>query len=96
MQVGEEEVETLYTPASNMIGPVYQFDVMGATRATCKAVVKQLRLAFKNYNGTMGGVGGVVVSGVEKLSLIESVEKDTDGQVINYRSTIDYQIWYQE
>ena len=95
-QSGEEEVETLHTPTQNLIAPIYQFDLMGSSRASADAVAKQLRLAFKNYSGTMGGVGGVEVSGVDKLSRIGFAEKDSDGKIINYRTTMDFQIWYQE
>jgi hypothetical protein len=59
-------------------------------------VAKQLRLAFKNLSGVIGGVGGVTISGVEKLNQQDLVDKDSDGRTIAYRTVTDYQIWYQE
>ena len=95
-QISEEEVESFTTPNSNMIGATYQFSCWASTRASAQAVAKQLRLAFKNYSGVMGGAGGVTVSGVEKISKTDDIFNDSDGRIIAYRTSIDFQIWYQE
>ncbi len=94
-QVSETEVDTFNQPAT-IIGPIYQFNCWADTRAEAKAVAKQLRLAFKNLVGVIGGGGGVTIAGVEKINQLDNIEKDADGQVITYNTIADYQIWYQE
>lgn len=93
--ISEEEIDTFQQP-NTLIGPTYQFSCWGSTRASCQAVAKQLRLAFKNYSGVMGGAGGVTVSGIEKINKSEDIFNDSDGRIIAYRTSIDFQIWYQE
>ena len=94
--LSEEEVNTFTQPNSTMIGVVFSFSVWGSTRASSKAASEQLRLAFKNYSGVTGGVGGVTVSGVEKLGSISDIDIDSDGKIIAYKTIMDFKIWYQE
>jgi hypothetical protein len=44
-----------------MTYPRYQFTCWGDDHDDAAAIAKQIRLAFTNYSGTMGGDGGVTV-----------------------------------
>lgn len=95
--ISETEIDTFNQPASTLMMPVYQFNCWGSTRASAKAVAKQLRAAFKNYKSTtMGGAGGVSVSAIRKLNQLSDIETDKDGKIIAYRTFIDFEIAYQE
>jgi hypothetical protein len=94
--ISEEEIESFQTASSTLIGVTYSFSCWAATRASARAISEQIRTAFKNYSGVMGGAGGVTVSAVEKISRIDSTVQDSDGRIIAYLTTIDFQIWYQE
>ena len=92
----EDEVETFQTPESNLISPTYEFECHASTRAGAEAVAKQLRLAFKNYSGVMGGDGGITVEAVRKLGRDSDTAYDSSGKVIARISVMDFQICYQE
>lgn len=88
--VSEEEVETLQTPSNNLMGPIYEFNIFATTRPSAAAVAKQIRKAFKNFNGVMG-TGGVTVSAVEKIS--HSTD-DLEGAI--FSDSQEFQIWHYE
>jgi len=90
-QIDEGELDTFSQP-NTLIYPVYQFTIYADTRSSANAVAKQLRLAFKNYSGAMGGDGGVTVSAVKKISRISDYSDDTK----EYKVIMDFEIWYQE
>lgn len=92
----EDEIETFSTPDSNLIGVIYEFEVHASTRAEAESIAKQLRLAFKNYSGTMGGEGGITVEAVEKMGRDSDTDYDPSGQVIAQIAIVDFKIWYQE
>jgi hypothetical protein len=96
-EISETEIDTFNQPTNTLMMPVYQFNCWGETRASAKAVAKQLRLAFKNYKRTtMGGAGGVTVSAVRIINRISDFDTDADGRVIAYRRICDFEISYQE
>lgn len=95
-QISEDEVEPFVMPSTTMICAVYQMDCWGATRAGADAVAKQVRAAWKNYSGVMGGVGGVTVNAVRKISRLDNYYTDTDGRPIAYAVSMDFEIWHQE
>lgn len=92
----EDEVATFHTPDSNLISSTYEFECHASTRAGAEVVAKQLRLAFKNYSGVMGGDGGVTVEAVIKLDRDSDTAYDGSGKVIARISIIDFKFWYQE
>ena len=91
--VDEDEIDTFEQP-NTLISPTYQFDSYATTRAVADSIADQLRLAFKNYSGVMGGTGGVTVSGVELISRNTSTETDRNETI--YRTIIEFKIYYQE
>lgn len=94
--VSEDEIDTFTQPTTTLMMPVYQFNCWGDTRSSSKAVAKQLRLAFKNYHGVMGGVGGVTISAIRIINRMSDFEIDGDGKIIAYRTLCDFEISYQE
>jgi len=91
--VDDDEIDTFEQP-NTLISPTYQFDSYAKTRAVADSIADQLRLAFKNYSGVMGGTGGVTVSGVELVSRNTSTETDRNETI--YRTIIEFKIYYQE
>jgi hypothetical protein len=94
--VSEEETETFRQPTVDLLAAVYSITVWASTRATANAAGKQLRQAFKNYSGTMGGIGGVSVSAIRKVSRITDIDLTREGAVIAYKDVQDFEIWYSE
>ena len=94
----EGEIDTFNQPIT-MISPVVQFDCWALTRASSEAVAKQLRLAWKNYSGLMGGSGGLTVSAVRKIGKANDTYTDTvmggDNQ-LTFRALMEFEINYQE
>ena len=72
--------------------PRYQFTCYGATHADAVAVAKQVRLAFENYSGTMGGTGGVTVYHAE----VENQLSQYNDAVKVFCSIVDVIIWHEE
>src|SRR5574344_1243907 len=93
--VSEDEVETFTQQDTGLINSTYQFDVWAKSRASAKDVAKQLRKAFKNLKGQVGGTGGVTLSAVNKISHTTDVE-EKDGIVIAYRDMQEFEIWHYE
>ena len=94
--IGEEETETFRQPTTDLLAGTYSFSVWASSRAVANSVSKQIRKAFKNYSGTMGGTGGVSVSAVRKVSRITDVDLTREGAVISYKDIQDFEIWYNE
>jgi len=94
-QISEEELDTFAQPLT-LIGVTYQINAWDTTRKGAQTLAKQIRLAFKNFKGVMGGTGGVVVSGVEKVSNMSDFYRDSDGKTLAFTQVMDFQIWYQE
>ena len=72
--------------------PRYQFSCWGSTPASAAAVAQQIRLAFENYSGTMGGVGGVTVY----HSSVENMFNERDAETGYFRYIIEVEIWTGE
>ena len=94
--ISEEETETFHQPTVDLLAAVYSITVWASTRAAANMVSKQLRKAFKNYSGTMGGTGGVSVSAIRKVSRITDIDLTREGAVIAYKDVQDFEIWYSE
>lgn len=92
----EQETETFRQPSTSLLSAVYSITVWASTRAAANMVSKQLRKAFKNYSGTMGGTGGVPVSAVLKVARITDVDLTREGAVIAYKDVQDFEFWYAE
>jgi hypothetical protein len=60
--------------------------------AHAQAVSYQIRKALQNYNGTLGGTGGVVVNAV----LMTNEMDDYDPTTWTYSTMQEFEIWYQE
>lgn len=93
--VSENEVDTFTQQNTGLINSTYQFDVWAKSRASARDVAKQLRKAFKNLKGQIGGTGGVTLSAVNKVSHTTDVE-EKDGIVIAYRDMQEFEIWHYE
>ena len=72
--------------------PRFQVSCWGATYKSAKDVAAQVRAALQDFKGTMGGVGGVVVSGVFIQDENDLYEPGT--QV--YHIALDFVIWHEE
>jgi enamine deaminase RidA (YjgF/YER057c/UK114 family) len=94
--ISEEETEAFRQPSTSLLSAVYSITVWASTRAAANMVSKQLRKAFKNYSGTMGGTGGVPVSAVLKVARITDVDLTREGAVIAYKDVQDFEFWYAE
>jgi hypothetical protein len=94
--ISEEETETFRQPTTDLLAGTYSFAVWASTRAAANAVGKQIRAAFKNFSGIMGGAGGVLISAVRKVSRITDVDLTREGAVISYKDIQDFEIWYNE
>lgn len=91
--VSEEEVDTLTLPTTVLLGPTYEFNVWAKSRPSAAEVAKQIRKAFKNFNGVMG-TNGVNVSAIEKISHFTDTENEVEGLI--FRDLQEFQIWYNE
>lgn len=94
--ISEEETEAFRQPETDLLAAVYSLTVWASTRATANSTGKQIRKAFKNYSGTMGGAGGVPVNAVRKVSRYTDVDLTSEGAVIAYKDVQDFEIWYAE
>jgi hypothetical protein len=95
-EISESEVETLSTPAGNLIATTYQFDCWDSTKVGVNTIAKNLRKAFKNYSGLTGGANGVQISAIVKLNRLSDTERDANGVVIVRRVMLEFQIWHYE
>ncbi|MCK9600682.1 MAG: DUF3168 domain-containing protein [Sphaerochaeta sp.] len=59
--------------------------------AQCKDIAAQLKAALRDYSGTMGGVGGVNVSGALLENESDGYEDSTD----EYRCDLDFFIFHE-
>lgn len=57
----------------------FQFSCCGATYSSIVAVASQLKEAFRDFSGIMGGTGGVDVQSVFHVSTVDSYQ--TDGNI---------------
>jgi hypothetical protein len=72
--------------------PRYQFTAWAEKHTEAVAVAKQVRLAFENYSGTMGGEGGVTIYHAE----VDNQFSDHNEQTNKYCSIVDVIIWHGE
>ena len=72
--------------------PRFQVSCWGGTYKQAKEVAGQVRAALQDYTGTMGGAGGVVVSGVFLEDENDLYEPGTQA----YHIAIDFIIWHLE
>ncbi len=70
----------------------YQFKCFGSTKADSKAAAQQIRLAFRNYWGTMGGAGGVTVDYAEMADEHSEYFDETK----SYCTFVDVMITFKE
>lgn len=94
--VSEGEVDTLTQPDTVLIGPtILQFDVWANSRSSARDVAKQLRKAFKNLKGQIGGPEGITLSSTSRVSHTTDFE-EKDGIVVAYRDMQEFEFWYYE
>lgn len=72
--------------------PRFQVSCWGATYKQAKDVAAQVRAALQDFKGTMGGAGGVVVSGVFIQDENDLYEPGTHV----YHIALDFIIWHEE
>jgi len=63
----------------------FQFTSAGLTKLDSINVSRQIRTAFKDYSGVMGGTGGVNVQAILQDGRRDATEKRSDGTAIFYR-----------
>jgi hypothetical protein len=90
--ISEETTDTFIQPTSELTADTFQFSVWATTRKAADSVARQIKKAFKNYSGVMGGAGGVTVDAVMQVNKL----KDFDEATKIYRTLYEFQIWYQE
>jgi len=90
--ISEETTDTFVQPSAELTADIFQFSAWATTRKAADSVARQIKKAFKNYSGLMGGSGGVTVNAVMQISKM----KDMDDSTKLYRTMYDMQIWYQE
>jgi hypothetical protein len=92
--VSEDETESFNQPTTDLLFAVYSLTAWATTRTEAHDVGKQIRTAFKNYSGAMGGTGGVSVSAVRKIGRYTDVDRTQEGAVIAYKNIQDIEISY--
>jgi hypothetical protein len=55
----------------------FQFICWGTTYSSIVDVAKQVKEAFRDYSGVMGGTGGVIVQSVLQVSTVDGYQADT-------------------
>ena len=93
--VSEGEIDTFEQPTTGLISSMYQFDVWAKSRSSATSVSKQLRKAFKNLKGQIGGAEGVTLSAVKKVSRTTDIE-EKNGLIIAFRDMQEFEIWHYE
>ena len=93
--VSEGEEETFMQPSTDLVVSTYTFTVWASSRSAAHNAGKQIRVAFKNYSGTMGGAGGVSVNAVRKVGRFTDVDMTREGAITAYKNVLDFEIWYQ-
>lgn len=77
---------------SGLARPRYQFTCWAEKYADAKATAEILRLALDGYKGTMGGAGGVDVSGILSAGDGDIYDPDTTLSGVYH----DFFIWHAE
>ena len=90
--ISEETTDTFTQPTSELTADTFQFSSWATTRKAADAVARQIKKAFKNCSGLMGGAGGVLVDAVIQISKLKDYEESTK----LYRTLYEFQFWYQE
>lgn len=90
--ISEETTDTFTQPTSELTADTFQFSSWATTRKAADDVARQIKKAFKNYSGLMGGTGGVTVNAVMQISKLKDYEESTK----LYRTLYEFQFWYQE
>ncbi len=65
---------------------------LAETYSECKDVQEQVETALRGYDGTMGGVGGVVVQKI----LLENISDDYEEDMRIFVAYLDFEIWAEE
>jgi hypothetical protein len=73
----------------------FQFTAWGTSAASARAVAKQIKKAFKNFTGLMGGADGVQIGHALQTGRYDRTDKMPDGTVI-YSRIEDYMIMYDD
>lgn len=71
--------------------PYIQFTVYASTKASAKAVAKELKTALNDYHGTMSGVE---VQLIELANEISSMYRESDGSAPEHIIDLEYQFHY--
>lgn len=69
----------------------FQFSCWATSYSSAKAVAVQVQTALQDYNGVMGGSGGVTVLDSEPINELDIYEPDTK----LYHVPIDIMIWHR-
>jgi len=77
--------EKCFIESPNFAEDTFQFTSAALTKLETINVSRQIRLAFKDYFGIMGGAGGVVVQAILQDNRHDAKEKREDGAAIFYR-----------
>ena len=90
--ISEETTDTFVQQTTELTGDTFQFSAWATTRKVADSVARQIKKAFKNYSGVMGGESGVTVNAILQISK----SKDSTETPKLFRTMYEFQIWYQE
>jgi hypothetical protein len=90
--ISEETTDTFVQQTTELTGDTFQFSAWATTRKVADSVARQIKKAFKNYSGVMGGESGVTVNAILQISK----SKDSTETPKLFRTAYEFQIWYQE
>ncbi len=92
--ISEEEVESFHQPDTDLLGAIYSFTAWAESLSAANSVGRQIRAAFKNYSGVMGGAGGVTIGAILKISRYSGIDLIQEGAKPKYKNVQDFEIWY--
>ena len=90
--ISEETTDTFVQQTTELTGDTFQFSAWATTRKVADSTARQIKKAFKNYSGVMGGESGVTVNAILQISK----SKDSTETPKLFRTMYEFQIWYQE
>lgn len=77
--------EECFIESPDFAEDTFQFTSAALSKIDSINVSRQVRMAFKDYSGVMGGTGGVNVQAILQDGRRDAVEKRSDGTAIFYR-----------
>lgn len=78
--------------SSGLAHPRFQFDVWAGSHVKAKALAEAVRAAMDGFRGTMGGAGGVEVSGC----FLEDDDDGYDDALELFVWRMDFIVWHAE